>query len=141
MAKRKLSLTVTLNTLEIMIKYTLISNILNRTCEMTKKTIDTSKRWYQIRPPPVFAQNRNMGNIMEKSNWQIRWMGNMVMGKCESRLQKYFHTQTNCKGFQGGYARLCLHMQWTSLENVQIFKSRFQNIFSPTYSTICQQRI
>jgi hypothetical protein len=36
MAKRKFTRMVTPNTLEIMIEYTLISNILNRICEMTK---------------------------------------------------------------------------------------------------------
>jgi hypothetical protein len=32
--------------------------------------------------------------------------GSMVMGKCEGRQRKYFHTQTNCKYFQGGYGGL-----------------------------------
>jgi hypothetical protein len=44
MAKKKMSLIVTPNTLEIMIEYMLISNILNRICEMTKKFVETSKR-------------------------------------------------------------------------------------------------
>jgi hypothetical protein len=37
MAKGKLTTTFTLNTLESMIEYTLISSILDRICEMTTK--------------------------------------------------------------------------------------------------------
>jgi hypothetical protein len=44
MGKGKSTPNVTLNTLESMIEYTLISNILNIICEMTKKTIGISKR-------------------------------------------------------------------------------------------------
>ncbi len=29
-----------------------------------------------------------------------------MMGKCEGRQRKYFHIQTNCKHFQGGYGGL-----------------------------------
>jgi DNA replication protein DnaC len=44
MEKRKLTPNVTPNTLESMIEYTLISNILSRIYEMTKKIIRVSKR-------------------------------------------------------------------------------------------------
>jgi len=40
MGRRKLTPNVTLNTLESMIEYTLISSILDKICEITKK-----KRW------------------------------------------------------------------------------------------------
>jgi hypothetical protein len=40
---RKSTPNVTLNTLESMIEYTLISNILNRTYEMTKKSLDIQR--------------------------------------------------------------------------------------------------
>jgi hypothetical protein len=40
MARKKLSPTITPNTLETMIEYTLISNILNRICEMIKKLLE-----------------------------------------------------------------------------------------------------
>jgi hypothetical protein len=43
MAKRKLSPAITPNTLETMIKYTLISSILDRICEMTKKLLEYPK--------------------------------------------------------------------------------------------------
>jgi hypothetical protein len=43
MVRRKLTPNVTPNTLESMIEYTLISSILNRICEMTKKTLKISK--------------------------------------------------------------------------------------------------
>jgi hypothetical protein len=51
------------------------------------------------KPPLAFAWNQNMGNIMEKCNWQNRWMGDMAMGKCKSSQRKYFHIQTNYKHF------------------------------------------
>jgi hypothetical protein len=44
MAKKQLSLIVTPNTLENMIEYTLILNILDRICDMTKKTTGIFKR-------------------------------------------------------------------------------------------------
>jgi hypothetical protein len=44
MGKRKLKPNVTPNTLESMIEYTLISNILDKLHEMTKKTPRISKR-------------------------------------------------------------------------------------------------
>jgi hypothetical protein len=40
MERRKLTPNVTPNTLELMIEYTLISSILNRICEMTKKSLE-----------------------------------------------------------------------------------------------------
>jgi hypothetical protein len=43
MVKRKFTAMVTPNTLETMIKYTLISNILNRICEMIKTPLEYSK--------------------------------------------------------------------------------------------------
>jgi hypothetical protein len=48
---------VTLNTLETMIEYTLISSILNRICELTKKTYGISKRSHSARLPQTFARN------------------------------------------------------------------------------------
>jgi hypothetical protein len=43
MERRKLTPNVTPNTLELMIEYTLISSILNRIYEMTKKLLDDTK--------------------------------------------------------------------------------------------------
>jgi hypothetical protein len=44
-----------------MIEYTLISSILDKICEMTKKTLKYLK--YDIRPLMAFSQNQNMGNL------------------------------------------------------------------------------
>jgi len=44
MGKRKLTPNVTPNILESMIEYTLISSILDRICEMTKKIVGIFKR-------------------------------------------------------------------------------------------------
>ncbi len=43
MTRRKLTPIVTPNTLEFVIQYTLISNILNKICEMTKKPLEYPK--------------------------------------------------------------------------------------------------
>ncbi len=40
MGRRKLTLNVTPNTLESMIEYTLISSILDKICEIPKKTLE-----------------------------------------------------------------------------------------------------
>ncbi len=105
MAKRKLTPIVTPNTLESMIEYTLVSSILDRICEMIKKLLEYPKDDTQLIPFGAFARNQNMGNRMEKGNWQKRWMGDMVISKCQDRQRKSCIIQTNCKHFQGGYGR------------------------------------
>ncbi len=69
--------------------------------------------------PLEFAQNQNMGNIKENSNWKNRWMGSMAMGKCEGRHENYFHTQTNYKHFQGRYGGLQFGYVYTCNELFQ----------------------
>ncbi len=71
-----------------------------------KKNNGISKRWNLTSPPLVFARNHNMGNMMGKENWRNKWMGNMVMGKCQDQQKKSCIAQTNCKHFQGKYGRL-----------------------------------
>jgi hypothetical protein len=70
-----------------------------------------------------------MGNIMEKGNWQNKWMGDMVMGKCEGRQKNYFHIQTNYKHFQGGYRGLQFFYVYTCngffSKNMWVLKSWF----------------
>jgi hypothetical protein len=44
MGRRKLTPNVTPNALESIIEYALISNILNKICEMTKKLVGISKK-------------------------------------------------------------------------------------------------
>ncbi len=72
------------------------------------KTMWMSKRWHLVAPPLAFARNQNMGNIMEKNNWQNKWMGNLVMGECKDKQRKSCNTKTNCKQFGGRYGRLPL---------------------------------
>ncbi len=90
-----------------MIEYTLISSILDRMWD-DNKTLGISKRWHSVTPTLAFVKNQNMGNIMEKSNWQNGWMGGMVMGKCEYRQTKSCIIETNYKHFEGGYGGLLL---------------------------------
>jgi hypothetical protein len=71
MARRKLTWIVTPNTLESMIENMLISNVLNKICEMTKKTFGICKRWHLVNPPLAFVRNYNRGNKMENDNWQM----------------------------------------------------------------------
>jgi hypothetical protein len=47
-----------------------------------------------------------MGNIMEKGNWENRWMGGMAIDECEDKQIMSFIVQTSCKYFQGRYGRL-----------------------------------
>jgi hypothetical protein len=77
------------------------------------KTLGMSKRWHSVTLPPAFVgnQNMNMGNKMEKRNWQNRWMGGMAMGKCKNRQIKSCITKTNYKHSKGGYG-------WLPLGNV-----------------------
>jgi hypothetical protein len=62
--KNKLSLIVKLNTLESMIEYMLISIILKRICEMTKKPLEYLRDNTKL--DPLRVSNQNMGIIMEK---------------------------------------------------------------------------
>jgi hypothetical protein len=50
MARRKLKSIITPNILESMIEYSLISSILNRICEMTKKTMEYPRNESQLIP-------------------------------------------------------------------------------------------
>ncbi len=80
MAKQKFIGMVTPNTLEIMIKYTLISSILNKICEMTTKPLEYPGDATLLE----FDRNQNMGNRMETANWQNNWMGGMALGECKN---------------------------------------------------------
>ncbi len=110
MARGKLPPIFSPNTLKSMIEYTLISNIL---VWNDNKTLGMSKRWHSVTPLPAFARNHNMGNIMEKNNWQNKWMGGLAMGKCKNGQRKFCITKTNCKHFEGGYGRLPLGNVYT----------------------------
>ncbi len=72
------------------------------------KTLGISKKWHSSTPPPTFAGNQNMKNIMEKGNWQNICMGGVVMGKCKDKQKKSCITKTNCKHSEKGYGRLQL---------------------------------
>jgi hypothetical protein len=37
-----------------------------------KKIVGISKKWHLINPTLTFTKNKNMGNRMEKGNWQNR---------------------------------------------------------------------
>jgi hypothetical protein len=64
MVKRKLSPIVTPNTLEYMIKYTLISSILEKNCEMTKKPLEHPKDNTRLNP---------LLHLFEIKTWGIEW--------------------------------------------------------------------
>ncbi len=69
-----------------MIEYMLISSILERICQMTKCPLEYPRDNIRLDPfMHAFAEDQNMGNRMEGSNWQNSEMGGMAMGKCEDR--------------------------------------------------------
>ncbi len=72
-----------------------------------KTTFGISKRSHPTRPAQV-VKNQNVGIKMEKTNWQNKWMGNMVKGECKNWQRKSYITQTNYKHYKGGYGRLPL---------------------------------
>jgi len=90
--------------------------------------------------PLAFAWNQNIGNRMEKGNWQNKWMGDMVMGKCEHTQRNYFHIQTKYKHFQGGYGDYNLAMFTHAMEfflKRANLKKPITKHFVISYSTIC----
>jgi len=78
-----------------------------------KKIFGISNRWHLANPLLVITKNQNMRNKIEKDNWQNKWMGNMVMGKCKNKQKKSCIAQINYKHFQGGYERLQLGNVYT----------------------------
>jgi hypothetical protein len=59
MAKRKLSPTVTLNTLKTMIEYMLISNILDRICEMIQKLLEYPRDDTRLDPSGICSKSEH----------------------------------------------------------------------------------
>jgi hypothetical protein len=108
MARRKFSPIFTLNTLESMIEYTINLKHTWENMWDDTKTLGMSKRWQLFTPPPTIVRNKNMGKRTEKNNWQNRWMGDLVMGKCKDRQRKSCNIETNCKHSKGGYGILPL---------------------------------
>jgi len=75
--KKKLSPTITPNTLETMIEYMLISNILDRICEMTKKTLEYPRNDTKLDPFRHFLKIRTWGTkwkrVINKTNGWATW--------------------------------------------------------------------
>jgi hypothetical protein len=83
MAKRKLSPTATPNTLESMIEYTLISTILEKICEMTKKLLEYPRGNTRLDPFKHLFEIKTWGTKWKKViDKTMEWVG-MVMGKCK----------------------------------------------------------
>jgi len=64
MEKQKFMIMVTLNTLETMIEYTLISSILDRICEMTTKGSEYPRDPTLLDP---------LKNLLKIKTWGIEW--------------------------------------------------------------------
>jgi len=64
MRRKKLTPNVTPNTLESMIKYTLISSILNKICEMTKKLLEY---------PRDDTRLDLLRHLLEMRTWGVEW--------------------------------------------------------------------
>jgi hypothetical protein len=64
MEKRNSIPNVTPNTLESMIEYTLMSNILNKICEMTKKPLEYPRDDTKLQP---------LQHLLEIKTWGIKW--------------------------------------------------------------------
>ncbi len=86
MVKRKLSPIVTPNTLEYMIKYTLISSILEKNCEMTKKPLEHPKDNTRLNPLLHLFEIKTWGiewkRVIDKTmEWAAWWWANAKMDK------------------------------------------------------------
>jgi len=64
MEKRNSIPNVTPNTLESMIEYTLMSNILNKICEITKKPLEYPRDDTKLQP---------LQYLLEIKTWGIKW--------------------------------------------------------------------
>jgi lipopolysaccharide biosynthesis regulator YciM len=64
MERRKLTPNVTPNTLKSMIEYTLMSSILDRICEMTKKLLEYPRDDTKLNP---------FRHLLEIRTWEIEW--------------------------------------------------------------------
>jgi hypothetical protein len=68
MGRRKSTPNVTLNILESMIEYTLISSILDKICEMTKKKLEYPRNDTILDPLWHFFKIKTWGTWNEKGN-------------------------------------------------------------------------
>jgi hypothetical protein len=79
MTKRKFSPTVTPNMLESMIEYTLLSSILNRICEMTKKLLEYLGNNIRFDPLRHFFKIKTRGTewkrVIDKIVEWVAWCG------------------------------------------------------------------
>ncbi len=82
-----------------------VNCILNRICEMTKKTLGILGNDTGLIPLLPLLEIKTWGTKWKKGFWQNIWMG-MAMGKCEDRQRKFYIAQTYYKHFQRGYGRL-----------------------------------
>ncbi len=99
MERRKWSSIATSNMLEFMIEYTLISNILERICKMTKKLLEHPKNNTRLNPLRQLFKIKTWGTkwkrvidkTMECAAWQ--W-ANAKMDK-----ESLFYNETKCEHF------------------------------------------
>ncbi len=77
MGRRKLTLNVTPNTLELMIEYTLISSILNKICEIPKKTLEYPRDDTRLDPFDIFSKLEHgeprMKRVIDKIDEWAAW--------------------------------------------------------------------
>jgi hypothetical protein len=77
MGRRKWTPNVTRNTLESMIEYTLISSILDRICEMTKKPLEYPRDGTKLNPLQHLFEIRTWGTkwkmVINKTNEWVAW--------------------------------------------------------------------
>jgi hypothetical protein len=77
MAKKHLSPIVTPNTLETMIEYMLISNILDKICEMTKKLLEYPRNDIRLNPLQHLLKIKTWGTywkkVIDKTNEHVPW--------------------------------------------------------------------
>jgi hypothetical protein len=105
MAKRKFTRMITPNTLETMIEYTLISNILDRICKMTTKPLECPRDPARLNPLKNLLKIRTWGTKWRRQiDKTIEWVAwqwvNVKINKESLAL--------NCKHSKGGYGRLPL---------------------------------
>jgi hypothetical protein len=86
MEKRKFKAMVTLNTLETMIEYILISSILNRICKLTKTPLEYPKDPTLLDPFKQLLEIKTWGlewkNQIDKTNEWVTWRwANMKVDK------------------------------------------------------------
>ncbi len=148
--KKKLKPVITPNTLESIIEYMLISSILNRICEMTKKTMEYLRDETRLVPLWHLLKIRAWGTkwkrAIDKTNeWVAWWWANAKINKESLALLKQTTNISKEDREDYNWAMFTHAMdffkEWLSLKRMTEFHKRIEQFVDKEFGNTCQLAI